>query len=322
MACKFGRGPLALQGGTDSSCIAGLQEAQEWGTPMKAPQTLSPPSIHTNNQCFFLVTGNMTGKRPAGSVHLLFVICIKLAFSSCCVKQCTNTCWKANLLLLTLTQSSSTNKMDEWKGNGCFTAGLKMKWLDEGHTVKVRWESKLEQVCSSWFWSNTFTMEWSSFHLKWLGWIPPAWMLGKTAARGDIHLLCTDYCLDMLNMPKASSKYFTLGDGETVHCDHSAEQCHQMFAQDLAEGLLDIATSFLICALSWTLSCVGFAWVRTNGCVPASRIWFLDHLEIPVGIPQSLPSHFCKPGGYEGTKSIHKKASVILLSVTGRLSMS
>lgn len=165
-----------------------------------------------------------------------------------------------------------------------------MTWWGS-HSKSQIWESKLEWVFQL-IWSNTFTMECSSFHLKWLGWIPPAWMLGKTAARGNIHLLCTDYCPDMLNMPKASSKYFTLDDGETVHCDHNAEQCHQMFAQDLAEGLLDIATSFLICALSWTLSCVGFAWVRTNGCVLASRIRFLDHLEIPVGIPQSLPSHF------------------------------
>lgn len=101
-----------------------VQEAQEQGAPAWALRSLSPPSTHGNNQHFFLVTGNMTGKRLAGSVHLLLVICIRLVFSPWCAK---------------------------WRVNGCFTPGnLRSEdvvTLPGSLGKGQRWELKRVCVC-------------------------------------------------------------------------------------------------------------------------------------------------------------------------------
>lgn len=132
----------------------------------------------------------MTGKSLAGCIHLLLVICIRIAFSPRCAK---------------------------WRVNGCFPSGdltsedvVTLPRSDHKHQ---RWESKLECVYSSLFWYITCTVSCSSLWLKWLGWILPAWILGRT----HTHLSCTGYCPDMLSTPRMSPKCSTWGEEERVH---------------------------------------------------------------------------------------------------------
>lgn len=101
----------------------------------------------------------------------------------------------------------------------------------------------------------------SCLHLQWLGRIPPAWLQGKS----DIHLLCTDYCPDMLHMPQTSCKWATWDGAERVCCGHGVEQCLWMLAGHLVQSLLHSSTSSLPCALSGSSHCVGFSWGRING---------------------------------------------------------
>lgn len=113
------------------------------GVPLtKAPHTLSLLSIHANGQCFFLVTGNVIGKRPAGSTQVLLVFCIRPVLTSCCTKHCTKTYWKTDLFLLIITQKIRWAHGKWMDILHLETWGLKIKWLDQGQIVKVRGENQ------------------------------------------------------------------------------------------------------------------------------------------------------------------------------------
>lgn len=138
----------------------------------------------------------------------------------------------------------------------------------------------------------------SSLHLQWLGWILPAWLLGKSG----VHLLCTDFCPDNTAYTPSILQMIHLG-----WCRKSAlwPRCLTVSLDvGWAHGT-ELAAPFhlflTVCFFRQFTLCWFFR-VRINGYIPVKRIWFGNfwkHLETPVSILQSLPSHFNMPGSYK-----------------------